>query len=794
LVTDGAGHAVPDGTKIIVVAAFCAGRLSNGNCINSAGGQISGGVLNGSGQQVFTTSGGIVTGQASDIGLTAATGQVSPNGPLAIQVLPANTSGNQTSSTVLGVGTVELTGAGSSEIDLSPQSVAYVFPNPPLVQVVVHHLHDMRANLVPDGAQVLLSATFCVSRFDNGNCVNSVGGTMGGTATSNGSGLSVYTLLNNQAAATYSAQNASAPQAEQVEIANVQLLPATNSGNQIGSTEIAIAPINVLGLDNAIGTAQPASVLADGGIHTSTVTFGPILDTFGNPVPDGSLVLASAAFCAARFSNGNCVNSLGGQIVDGATSPSGSSFKVFTVHNASVSVTYADQNLTSAPGQIQTANVVLLEANSSGAVQSSTELGIVPVLLSGLTTAQATANPSAVHADGGDYRSTVTISNLKDASGNPVPDGTVVAISAAFCASRLTNGNCVNSFGGVIFGGTPMPGNSSFQLFTVTNGQVVAQYSSQGVAVTSGQQTATVQVLTVTPQGSLISSTLVATVAIQLLAPATSTVTVNPVDIFSDGGSHLTQVTITGLLDADGVTPVPDGSKVAISAAFCAARLSNGNCINSVGGQILSGGNSPGDGTTFSGNANFAVFTVAGGKVVAAYADQFITSSANQTQLANVQVLPMNNTATSILTSTEIGLGAVNLHGATSATASGPATLSIGAHGSGAVTFSGIKDSAGNTVPDGTVILATTVSCGTRFSDGNCVGSTGGTLTGGTTSPWSGNYQQFTVVNGSISMTYSVTGASVGTASVQLLPSQPNGTGIGNASLNGGVWSISITN
>jgi hypothetical protein len=286
----------------------------------------------------------------------------------------------------------------------------------------------------------------------------------------------------------------------------------------------------------------------------------------------------------------------------------------------------------------------------------------------------------------------------------------------------------------------------------------------------------------------------VATVTVQLLAPATSTVTANPVDIFSDGGSHLTQITISGLLDADGLTPVPDGAKVGLSASYCAARYSSGYCVNSAGGQILSGGNSAGDGTPLSGNSTYSVFTVAGGKVVAAYADQGIASSANQTQVATVQVEPLNSAGTSVLSTTEIGVGSVNLRGASSATATGPTTLSISAGGTGTLTFSGIKDAAGNTVPDGTIILVSTANCATRNSSGYCVSSTGGTLSGGTPSTWSSSYQEFTVTNGSITVTYSATGASVGTASVQLLPSQPNGTGIGNTVLNGGIWAITITN
>ncbi|MHB8217454.1 MAG: carboxypeptidase regulatory-like domain-containing protein [Candidatus Sulfotelmatobacter sp.] len=794
LLTDGAGNALPDGTKVVVAAGFCVGVYSNGSCVSSGGGQIIGGTTNGSGQQVFTSAGGSVSGQYSNAGVVVGTTQINTSGPATIQVMPANSSGNMTSRTVLGTGTITLTGAGSSELQASPGSVPYVFPTAPLVQILVHHLHDMRANLVPDGAQVLLSAAFCTAVFSNGSCVNSVGGTMAGTSVINSSGLPVYTLSNNQAAATYSVQNATVPAGGQVETATVQLMAATNSGNQTSRTEVAITSVEVLGLDNAIGSPQPVSVLADGGVHTSTVTFGPILDAFGNPVPDGSLVLATATFCGALTTAGSCVNSVGGQIVNGGVSPSGSSYEVFTVQNGSVVVTYADQNLTSVPGQSQIANVALVEASASGAVQSRTELGIVPVQLVGLTSAQGSVNPSAVHADGGDYRSNITISNFRDAAGNPVPDGTQVGVSAVSCSSLTTAGSCIFSAGGTIIGGTTATSNGNFQLFTITNGQVVTQYSSQGIRVSSGEQTAVIAVVAATPQGNIISRTALATVSVQLMAPSTATVAITPVDVFSDGAAHMAQITISGLLDADGVTPVPDGSKVGVTAASCAALTTAGSCIFSAGGQILPAGVSPGDGTIVTSNSNFEMFTVSGGKVLAAYSDVGVSTGLNQTQVANIAVVSLDSTGTTVLNRNAIGSGAVNLHGTSSTTANGPTTLSISAQGSGTVTFSGIKDSAGNTVPDGTIVLAATGNCVTLTPAGSCNFSTGGTLSGGTTSTWSSNYQQFTVVNGSVTMNYSVAGATVGTAVVQLVPATSTGTGLSRNVLNGGSWAITITN
>src|SRR6202008_3057910 len=145
-------------------------------------------------------------------------------------------------------------------------------------------------------------------------------------------------------------------------------------------------------------------------------------------------------------------------------------------------------------------------------------------------------------------------------------------------------------------GGKTATSNTNFQLFTITNGQVVTQYSSQGVRVSSGEQTAVVAVVAATPQGNIISRTALATVSVQLMAPSTATVAITPVDVFSDGAAHMAQITISGLLDADGVTPVPDGSKVGVTAVNCAALTTAGGCVSSAGGQILPAGVSPGDG------------------------------------------------------------------------------------------------------------------------------------------------------------------------------------------------------
>jgi hypothetical protein len=279
---------------------------------------------------------------------------------------------------------------------------------------------------------------------------------------------------------------------------------------------------------------------------------------------------------------------------------------------------------------------------------------------------------------------------------------------------------------------------------------------------------------------------------VQLLSPGSATVSASPADLAANGFNNQTQITVSGLLDSDGVTLVPDGAKVGLSANNCAARFPNGFCVGSIGGQIFSGGVTSGDGTVSPNNGNFLIFTVSGNSVHAGYADQGISTGVNQTVVASVQVVAAdvnNNT----LTSTEIGVGTVNLHGTTSTTASGPATLRLGQ--TGTITFSNIKDSAGNLVPDGTLVAVATANCAARFSNGFCVGSTGGSLLDGMpSSPNNGNFHVYSVVKGGITVSYSSTGAALGTATIQIVPADQNGNTINQTILSGGTWAINITN
>jgi hypothetical protein len=783
---DGNGNVLPDGTQAaITVQGY--NTYIGGFPFPSAGGSL----LNlpaypyNSSYAVGTMSGGQITFQYSDSGVYEGRNL---SAEAVIQVVPYS-NGQISSTNDIGTADITLVGAAIADVNPSQPSVPQVSPAEPL-QVTVTDVHDARGNLVPDGSNIGITATG-YEAYSGGFPFASAGGTItNGAVDPYNSAWNYFPLVSNGFTAVYSTDGSTTVAPGQTGVAALSLVMVDPNANILDVNTITVEDLLLVPPSNAVGSSMPASVLADGGAHTTTVTFSPVLDAFGNTIPDGTN-LAVTATGYDTFSGGFYVVSAGGQIVNGTPSSNNSDFKILTVQNGAVTATFADQNVTATPGQELTSNVVLVEANSSGIVTNNNAIGIVPVTVAGLTSARGVASPTAVFANGGDYRSSVTLSNFRDAAGNPVPDGTQVAVTATGYET-FVGGFYVVSAGGVIVGGTPAAFNSAFNIFTVTNGQVTFQYSSQGVTVSSGSQTATVAVVPVTPNGGYISNTAIATVSIQLLAPGSANVNFAPVDLTANGNANLSSVTITGLLESDGVTPVPNGALVGLTATPYVA-LQNGFYVTGNGGTIASAGVSPGDGTVATNNSQFQQFTVAGGQVSASYSDLGITAGVGQTIQSYIAVVPLSN-AGALLTNQAYGVGTVNLHGVTSTTANGPPTLTSNTTAS--VTFSGIKDSAGNAVPDGTAVGVTTGSY-VALNNGFYVVSTGGTIVDGTTSSSNGNFKIFTTLNGSVTVTYSSAGASVGPAAVQIVPATSSGGIIGGglpSVLNGGVWNITITN
>ena len=95
-------------------------------------------------------------------------------------------------------------------------------------------------------------------------------------------------------------------------------------------------------------------------------------------------------------------------------------------------------------------------------------------------------------------------------------------------------------------------------------------------------------------------------------------------------------------------------------------------------------------------------------------------------------------------------------------------------------------------MPDGTVVAVTAAANQLIDQTNSYVQSTGGSIVNGTTSPSSSLYKNFSVQNGSITVTYSAATASLGTARISIAPANVNGGLNGNKALIGGIWPITV--
>ena len=786
---DANGNVLPDGSRAAISVQSGASYIPGCCYLSSAGGSLANIPLLYGSYYLGTMSGGQIVFTYSDSGVYEGTDAI---GEALIQVVPVDANGN-ISTVAIGTADITLVGAAIADIDPSQPSVPQISPAEPL-QVVVQDVHDARGNLVPDASNIGITAASGASYIPGCCYISSAGGSiLNGTPDPGYSAWNYFPLVSNGFSATYSSAGSSFVAPGQTGIAALQLAMVDPSANVLDTHTITVQDIVLVPPSNAVGSSQPSSILGDGAVHTSTVTFSPIIDAYGNTVPDGTTLAVSANPDAAYIPGVGYIGSAGGQIMSGTPSTNYSGYSIQTVQNGALTVTYADQNLTANPGQEVTANIVVVEANNNGQVLGTQVIAYAPVTIAGVTSAQGAANPTSVFANGGDYRSTITFSNFRDAAGNPLPDGTQIGVTAAPYVTYVPGVGYNASAGGAIIGGTPASFSSQFSIFTITNGQITLQYSSEGVSVSSGSQAATIQLIAVTPNGNAISYASLGTVSVMLLAPGSASATFAPADLTANGNANQSGITITGLKEADGVTPVPNGALVGLTVVPYVAYVSGQGYVGGVGGTLTSAGASAGDGTLVANNSSFEQFTVAGGQITASYSDLGITTGIGQTVQANVAVVPLSSNG-SLLTGQAIGVGTVNLHGVTSATANGPATLSLSGPQTASVTFSGIKDSAGNTVPDGTAVAVTAGSYITYVSGYGYISSSGGTIVDGTQSAQNGNFKIYTTVKGSITVTYSSAGASVGTASIQLLPAMPNGNLLGSQDLFGGVWSITITN
>jgi hypothetical protein len=793
---DLANNPVPDGTVVAVsVLGSCNHRDRLSNCLESAGGQIVGGSVSPSfgdpRVRNFVVTGGRVDVLYDPLGTELG---VSSSATARVMVLPTNANGTISGNRALAHTPVTLTALDTVH---APRSQSAVIADG-LQKTVTIDLQDFRDSLgdaVPDVAFVASTLGSCYHRDRNFNCLSSAGGDIVGGSLSpefgNVAHTRVFTIANDRAEVQYQPGSVVTPVGT-VTTALVQILPARPGGVRISNRTFSDTPITLSSAfaDQAQLTVTPGTVLADNGDNRVVIVAVGLVGADGNPVPDGTKVVASTlGSCHHRDRNSDCISSAGGVIKNGAASPDFGNVghtRVLDVSNGQVQVIYSAEGVALETPTTATSRVALIPAQSpAGQRIGNHAFAVADITLASFGSAVGAASPASVVADGTPKTVLIAVSNIRDEAGNPVPDGAVVVVSTlGSCNHRDRNGACVDSAGGTILNGdlTPEFGDVGHtRYFVVAGGQITVHYDPQGVLVSvPNTATARVQMLPGRPngsRGSRIGNRAFHIVPITLTAPTVdpADVTAVPASIVANGGDNRVTVTVTNIRDAQGL-PVIDGTKVVVSTlGSCNHRDAGGSCIGGTGGTLETGAVGP----EFGNVGHTRVHTVTNGAVQVVYNSTPNAFGTAQSDTAFVQFLP-STPAGARIGNRAFAVAPIVVAGMGSADIAGPG--SVAATAQAVYTVTNVRDLNGTLLPDGTrVVVSTLGACNHRDPDNNCISSAGGSIVDGDVSPEFGNVghtRVFTVVGGGFSFTYQAPAA--GTSVLQLLPSRPTGARIGN--------------
>ncbi|MFZ4698475.1 MAG: Ig-like domain-containing protein [Candidatus Methylumidiphilus sp.] len=663
------------------------------------------------------------------------------------------------------------------------------------------YLRDYAGNPLPDGTKVLVSTLGYGNFTDpNGYYYNSVGGNIvNGENTPAYPGVAhtkAFTVAGGRIDVVY--DSLPLDYGSRVNgTAHLVVLPADAAGNRTGSRALAIAAVQVVGLDTVSTSRSTSNAIADGFSKIVSVTLGGARDTAGNRTPDGVKVMVSTLGYGNFIDpNGYYYNSAGGSIVNGAESPDypgAAHSKIFTLMGAAAEVQYDPDGILLGAGQQSTANLAVLPATPEGRRVGNNTFQIAPIGLSSAVASQLNIGvaPASVLANYTDNRVVATVTGITDATGNPAPDGTRIVVSTlGYCYFTDPNGYCYQSAGGSIINGDDSPdypGTAHTKVMTVQGGQFEIVYSSAPVAVNSRESTvARMGLLPSQPNGRIIGNKTVAIANVTLNGYDTFSYSVNPPSTIADGLSKIVDVSLTGFKDVAG-TPVPDGAKVVVTTlGYCYQTDPNGYCYQSAGGNIVNGAYS----SDYPGNDMYKVFTVMNGRVSVQYDSASVLLDARQTATANLGVLPAGSNGKRIGPRT-FGIVPVTLSSvfanSASLTVSQPSVLADYGDNRVVASLVGLADTLGYPAPDGTSLTASTLGYCYFRDGGYCYNSFGGNIVNGLDSPDYPNAPHtkvFTLQDGKADIVYSA--ASMGlrardtqTASIGILPAKPDGHRIG---------------
>jgi uncharacterized protein YjdB len=783
--TGSGGAPLADGTQV-AVSASSDGFISAacGCYVSSAGGGIDNGTTGPDSRvHLFTVNGGRIDVLYDPVGAT----QLGPKATetAVLQVLPTDGAGNLTSTTTLATTNVTLTEFDTAATPLSQDSVV-ANGVPKVVTATFMSMRDSAGKPVPDGVSVGVSAGGGLFVTPNGCCyIPSAGGTIDNGATVADNRVRQFTVSGGRIDVQYDPSSVTLAGA-QTATAVIQLVPATPSGILLGQQTFVDTSLTLSSLtaQGASFTVTPPSVLAIDQDYRVVATLTNIVDSLGNPVPDGTQVAVSAASGQFVSPDGCCyVASAGGTIVNGAPS-SDTRVRAFSVVGGEVQIVYSSLGVALVAESSGQAMIQVLPATSAGIPIGVRTIATAPVTLTGFAAGTATATPGTATASGLSEPLTVSVSGIVDTAGKPVPDGAPVAVSTVAGQFVTPDGCCyIASAGGTIVNGAAVPADPRVELFNVVGGGLSVTYDPISVVPLAATQTITanVQLMPAEPSGAPIGIRAFADAPITLSAPTASgsNFTVAPTSLLAVNQDFRATATLTHIVDASG-NLVPDGTLVAVSVASGQFVSPDGCCyVTSAGGAIING--------TAAADTRVRLFTVSAGQVQIVYSSLGVLLGSGTSTTATLQVLPATPAGAVIGNRTFAALP-VTLTGESAATISGPGTLATQA--SGTYVISGLADSAGNPLPDGATVAASVASGPFISPDGCCyVNSAGGTILNGTPVTDT-RLRLFTVQGATISVTLQAP-AQTGTTVLQLLPADASGNLAGNRTF--AVQSIAIT-
>ncbi len=732
----------PDGTKYGVTSAQWY-RLDGGFHNGSAGGAILGGDVtpNDGRFRTFTVVDGEIVVTYSDADVLAQFGAE----PVAvISVVPANAAGSLTQSIPVAEARVRIGAVDSAS--LVPQEGSTIADGESrLIVVDINSVRDLYGNRLSDGTRLAVTASQWYRRADGGFHNGSRGGTIsGGAVTPNDGRFRTVELVGGVAQLTYAATGAPLD-AGQTATAVLAAVVANASNSRVLDRPFAEGTVQLSAVSTVIGnvSALPSQLAAASADLRSVVTLSGLTDGAGHPLPDGTRVAVTAQAWYRLADGGFHNGSFGGTILGGDPVPNDGRFRSFVVQDGSVTFTYSNAGLVLDRLETATTVLAILPAQANGNRIGERPFAEAHITQAGLTTATVVTSPSSTVADGARRPVAVTITNIRDALGNLVPDGVRVALTADAWYRRGDGGFHNGSVGGVFIDGEATPNDGRFRTFTVQGGRIEATYSAESVSplAVTDHRTAVIAVVAASQANNNRAVTVpFAEGALAVSSVATGAIAVAPASLLADTQDRRSVVTITGLVDSQG-RPVPDGTKVALTAANW-YRLADGGFGNgSAGGAFIDGAPTPNDG-------RFRTYTVQNGAVTAVYSSAGLFVPTGGLSPAVISVLPATS-AGNIVGSRPLAATTVTLAGMDTGTFVAPATAPPGS--TVRVTLTNLRDATGALLPDGAVIAVTAANWYNRDgSFGN--GSAGGTITSGTASGIHGDFRNHVVSGGEVSL------------------------------------------